>query len=62
MEAENIQYTHNRYYDHAIILKISAYDFMVISNIKAGENPMQIKKSPIIKILDTPMVNLLNIV
>ena len=44
LHCENIWYTHNRSYDHAVGFKIIAYNLMVISNILSGERPRKIKK------------------
>ena len=44
LHCENIWYTHNRSYDHAVGFKIIAYNLMIISNILSGERPRKIKK------------------
>ena len=44
LHCENMWYTNNRSYDHAVGFKITAYNLMVISNILSGERPRRIKR------------------
>lgn len=44
MHSENIWYNRNRDYDAAIGLKILAYNLMLASNIRMGENPRNTMK------------------
>ena len=44
LNCENIWYTRKRDYDSAIGLKAIAYNLMVLSNIRSGENPRGIIK------------------
>ena len=44
MGSENIWHVSNRDYDNAIALKVIAYNLMVISNIKLGNNRREIMK------------------
>ena len=43
LHCENIWYTHNRSYDHAISFKIIVCNLIVISNILSGKRPKKIK-------------------
>ncbi len=40
----NVWYTRDRSYDTAIGLKATAYNHMIVSNVKAGEKPREIMK------------------
>lgn len=44
MHCENIWHVKNRDYDNAVGLRILAYNLMLLSNIRMGENPREIMK------------------
>ena len=44
MHCENIWHVRNRNYDTAMGLKMLAYNLMLVSNIRMGENPREIMK------------------
>ncbi|MGP6238899.1 hypothetical protein ACNF40_00590 [Cuniculiplasma sp. SKW4] len=44
MHCENIRHVRSRDYDNAVVFRIIAYNLMLVSSIRMGENPKGIMK------------------